>query len=180
MVPATVEPVGLWGRTGDGTLVTGQYAVSQTPGIVRVDLDPPGTKAPDGLVDAVHAADQIVLGPGSVYTSVLAATLVEDIGAALDRSTARCVYVCNLVPEQAETLGYDVAAHVGALRRHGVRPDVVLVQAGGPLALGDTADLAGTEVVTADVASSQEGVHDAAKLAAALTALASGTHPDRK
>ncbi|MER7402415.1 gluconeogenesis factor YvcK family protein [Streptomyces sp. NPDC000070] len=170
VVPATVEPVDLSAVTSDGTRVSGQYAISKTAGILRVALDPPGVKAPDGLARAIHAADQVVLGPGSVYTSILAAALVDDLHTALASTRAQRVYVCNLEPEVAETQGYDVAAHVDALRAHGVEPDLVLVHDGGPLPTG----YVGVPVVHADLARSDPPhgtAHDSAKLAAALAAV---------
>ncbi|MEU7717073.1 gluconeogenesis factor YvcK family protein [Streptomyces tibetensis] len=170
VVPATVEPVDLSAVTSDGTRMSGQYAISKTAGISRVELVPPGVKAPDGLARAIHAADQVVLGPGSVYTSILAAALVDDLHAALATTRAQRVYVCNLEPEVAETQGYDVAAHVEALRAHGVEPDLVLVHDGGPLPTGHL-DI---PVVRADLVRSDPAhgtAHDSAKLAAALAAV---------
>ncbi|MFF0384952.1 uridine diphosphate-N-acetylglucosamine-binding protein YvcK [Streptomyces sp. NPDC004286] len=170
VVPATVEPVDLSAVTSDGTIVTGQYAISKTPGLRRVELSPPGVKPPDGLAQAIRDADQVVLGPGSVYTSILAAALIDDLHAALASTRAQLVYICNLEPEVAETQGYDVAAHVDALRAHGVEPEVVLVHDGGPLPTGDVR----ARVVHADLArsDSQYGTaHDSVKLAAALAAV---------
>ncbi|WP_194236096.1 gluconeogenesis factor YvcK family protein [Streptomyces acidicola] len=167
VVPATVEPVDLSAVTSNGTRITGQYAISKTAGIRRVELSPPGVKPPDGLARTIHDADQVVLGPGSVYTSLLAAALVDDLHAALAATRAQLVYVCNLEPEVAETQGYDVAAHVDALCAHGVEPDLVLVHDGGPLSTGDV----GVPVVRADLVRSdpQYGTaHDSVKLAAAL------------
>ena len=63
-------------------------------------------------------ADLIVLGPGSLYTSVVPNLLVEGIGKALLQSDALKVYVCNVATQPGETDGYDVAAHVAALVRH--------------------------------------------------------------
>jgi uncharacterized cofD-like protein len=166
VLPATAEPVSLHCTTLDGTRVSGQYAISKTAGISRVTLDPAGAKAPYGVVDAIHRADQVVLGPGSVYTSVLAAALVSDVRSALATTSARRVYVCNLEPEPGETEGYDVAAHVAALRAHGVEPDVVLVHDGAP-AVGEV----GADVVRADLTAG-DGAHDSWKLAVALAAIA--------
>ncbi|WSQ09427.1 YvcK family protein [Streptomyces sp. NBC_01231] len=169
VVPATLEPVDLSAVTSDGTRVTGQYAISKTAGISRVELNPPGVKPPDGLARSIQDADQVVLGPGSVYTSILAAALVDDLHAALTSTRAQIVYVCNLEPEEAETQGYDVAAHVDALRAHGIEPDLVLVHDSGLLPIGDV----GVPVVRADLVRSdpQYGTaHDSGKLAAALAA----------
>ncbi|GID33045.1 gluconeogenesis factor YvcK family protein [Paractinoplanes brasiliensis] len=167
VVPATVEPVHLTCITGDGRRVRGQYAISKTAGIDRLALDPPGVKAPNGVVDAIHRADQVVLGPGSLYTSILAAVLVPDVLAALRTTTAQRVYVCNVEPEPGETEGYDVAAHVAALHRHGVCADVVLVPRDTALPLGDVS----VPVAHADVAGAGGTAHDSWKLAVALAAI---------
>jgi len=175
VIPATTEPVHLTCTTAGGLRVDGQYAISKTPGISRLALAPARVKAPPGTVDAIHRADQVVLGPGSVYTSILAAALVPDVRAALETTTAQRVYVCNVEPEPGETQGYDVAAHVRALLRHGVRPDVVLVPHDTRLPLGDV----GVPVVPADVTAPREAAHDSWKLAVALAALAPAPHDER-
>lgn len=169
VVPATAEPVTLRATTVAGTEVRGQYAVSKTAGIRRVRLDPYGVTSPDGTAHAIRGATQVVLGPGSVYTSVLAAALVDDVHRALAATRAQRVYVCNLEPETAETEGYDVAAHVAALRAHGVEPDVVLVHRGDRLPVGAVRH--GVEVVTADLATPCGGAHDPDKLSVALAGL---------
>ncbi|MGH9213733.1 MAG: gluconeogenesis factor YvcK family protein [Acidimicrobiales bacterium] len=167
VVPATAEPVVLRATTATGRVVSGQVAVSGTEGIRRVELDPPGVKPPDGVVGAVLDAEQVVLGPGSLFTSVLAAVVVDDLRRALATTSAQRVYVCNLRAQAAETRGYDVARHVAALRDHGVQPDVVLVQVNGPLDLGKV----DAEVAVADVARPHGRAHDSDRLAVALAAL---------
>jgi uncharacterized cofD-like protein len=127
VVPATRQPVELRATTADGRVVKGQVAVSVTEGVERVSLDPPGAEPPDGLIDTVCAADQVVLGPGSLYTSILAAAVVEDLRDAIAATRAQRVYVANLRAEGTEARGYDVARHVAALHAHGIEPDVVLV-----------------------------------------------------
>jgi uncharacterized cofD-like protein len=176
VLPATVQPVGLRATTVNGTEVIGQYAISKTQGIRQVFPCPADVRAPDGLADAIQDADQVVLGPGSLYTSILATALVADLRSALSSTKAQRVYVCNLEPEPGETAGYDVAAHVAALCEHGVKPDLVLVHDGGPLTLGNV----GLDVVRADLQADRANglskpymLHDSDKLATALAALIS-------
>jgi uncharacterized cofD-like protein len=178
VVPATREPVELQATTADGTRVSGQVAVSTTEGVERVMLDPPGARPPAGLVETVRQADQVVLGPGSLFTSVLAAAVVDDLRDAIAASRGQRIYVCNLRAEGVETRGYDVARHVAALQAHGIEPDVVLVHraasAGGaaePLAGGTIECGGGARVVTADLARPQGVVHDPVRLGASLAAL---------
>lgn len=167
VLPATVDPVVLRAEATGGRRVTGQVAIARTVGVERVVVEPPTARVPDEVVDALAEADQVVLGPGSLFTSVLAAAVVDDVRDAVKRSPGRTVYVCNVRAEAGETRGYDVAAHVGALRRHGVEPDVVVAQRGG-LAVGD----AGVEVVEADVVRPHGLAHDPALLGAVLARLA--------
>ena len=125
VLPATEVPVDLVGLTADGT-VHGQVAVQQSTGIKRVVLDPADPPADPSAVDAIAAADQIVIGPGSLFTSVLAALAVPGIREAVAASSAQVVYVCNLQPQVPETAGYTAQTSVAALREHGVVPDAVL------------------------------------------------------
>ena len=167
VLPATVQPVELQATTHDGMRVVGQVAVTSTLGIERVELIPAGVKPPEGLSDAVHAAEQVVLGPGSLYSSVLAAAAVDEVRQAIAGSPAVRVYVCNLRAEAAETRGYDVARHVAALRAHGIAPDIVLVDANSPLPHGEVK----AELAVADVARPRGLAHDSDNLATALAML---------
>ncbi len=181
VLPATTEKVVLK-ATGDGVEVNGQVAVSRAGRIERVSLVPEGCAAPDEALDALAGADQIVIGPGSLYTSVLAACAVAGIARAIAASRARCVYVCNLRPQLPETEGYGVAEHVAALRRHGVAVDTVLWDPSAGMSLGDAgaADLDGTTVLERDLAGKDGLAHDPVKLAAALGDLLASVQEGRR
>jgi uncharacterized cofD-like protein len=175
VVPATASPVRLFGRTAAGEAVVGEVAVSGTEGLDRVWVVPcdPGEggecpAAPKAAIDALAEADQVVLGPGSLYSSVLSAVAVNDVRDGVAGRKGRLVYVCNLRAEVAETRGYDVAGHVAALTRHGVTPDVVVVQPGA-FPRGDLA--AAVRLVEADVARPHGLAHDPAKLGVVLASL---------
>ncbi len=171
VLPATTEPVVLKARVdGTETEVAGQVAVAAAAPIRHVSLVPGDAAAPAAAVAALRRADQVVIGPGSLYTSILAAVAVPGIARALDQARGRRVYVCNLRPEQPETAGYTVADHVGALAEHGVTVDVVLHDDGPGLAVGDVAAAAGRPVrrVARPLAGSNGLVHDPARLAVAL------------
>jgi len=146
--------------------VEGQVAVARSARIARVSLVPPDPKPPTAALEAIAGADQIVLGPGSLFTSVLAVAAVPALGEALAAATGEKVYVCNLAAQQPETEGFDVAAHVDALRAHGIEVDVVLYHPGA-LPLGRL-DVRG---VGRPVARPDGLAHDPAKLAVALADL---------
>lgn len=165
VLPATEVPVELVATLEDGAEVVGQAAIAATAGLSRVELRP-RCSPPEAVLDAVTTADAIVLGPGSLYTSVLAAAVVPELCEAVGASQAPLVYVCNLRPQQHETDGYDVAAHVAALARHGFDPDVVLHDP-DTLAAGDAAG--DPRLVAAPLAAPSGLAHDRSLLAAALS-----------
>ncbi|MGH9183522.1 MAG: gluconeogenesis factor YvcK family protein [Acidimicrobiales bacterium] len=165
VLPATEVAVTLEADAAGGP-VEGQVRVAGTGHIRSVWLVPPDAPATPEAVAAIEGADQVVLGPGSLFTSVLAAALVGGIRAALAATAARVVYVANLAPQRHETAGFDLGDHVAALRRHGVRADVVLRHAGS-LPLGEV-DL---PVVERSVADDDGVAHDPARLADALVDL---------
>ena len=166
VLPATTEPVVLKALSGHGE-VAGQVAVSRFSLIRRISLVPADAVAPPEAVAAIMAADQVVIGPGSLYTSVLAAVAPQDVAEALRRTRAQRVYVCNLRPQVPETAGFDVAAHVEALLEHGVEFDVALCDTSRGIGLGEV----GRPVVDADLAGHNGLVHDPAKLATVLADL---------
>lgn len=165
VVPVTGHPVSLCARTTDGARVEGQVAVADTQGIDEVWIEPSAEASPLALA-AIADADLVVMGPGSLYTSVLAAAVVGDLRKALAGRSAALAYVGNLRPDHRETVGYDQAAHLRALHRHDVHPDVVLCPAGA-LDPGEL-DVPTREV---DLAGPDGLTHDPAKLGTALRAL---------
>lgn len=166
VVPVTQDGVVLHARRADGGVVDGQVAVASTEGIDVVWVEPSCTTASSVALQALHEADLVLLGPGSLYTSVLAAGVVGRLREAIAATDAPVVYIANLRADGAETRGYDLAAHVRALEHHGIEPDVVITQRGG-LPLGDP----GLEVIEADLCGPDDALHDPTRLGAALAAL---------
>ena len=166
IVPATRQPVCMVGRTETGE-VRGQVAVEGTPGVLRVTTDPPDPPVPAAALEAIGAADQIVLGPGSLFASVLSAAAIPAIRDAIAASGARSVFVCNLRADEPGVKGFDVGCHLAVLVDHGLRVDTVVAQ-DGALALGEVGD---TEVVVADIDRPHGLAHDAALLGAVLARL---------
>jgi uncharacterized cofD-like protein len=166
VLPATNEPVVLKAESAQGT-VAGQVAVMGTGDLWAVSLVPEDAQPPPLAVERILEADQVVIGPGSLFTSVLAAVSVQGIAEAVARSDAQVVYVCNLRPQVPETDGFDVGAHVDALARHNVTVDVVVCDSIQGMAIG------ATDVSVLDVPLTGENrlVHSPAKLAQALAGL---------
>lgn len=166
VLPATVERVTLKAES-DGGQVAGQVAVSRSANIRTVSIVPRDAGPPPLAIDRILAADQIVIGPGSLFTSVLAAAAVEGIADAVSRSRGQRVYVCNLRPQQPETAGFDVAAHLDALSRHNVTVDVVVCDTSQGMALGDL----GISALDIPLTGGNALVHSPIRLAHALASL---------
>jgi len=165
VLPSTVEPVVLKAEA-DGGHVAGQVAVMATDNIRRVSLVPSDPEAPAQAVAALAEADQIVLGPGSLFTSVLAALAVPGIREGINRSSARKAYVCNLRPQIPETESFDVGMHLEALVAHGVSVDVAVCDTAG-MPLGRPL----VPVVDRPLSRPNGLAHDPVKLASALSDL---------
>jgi uncharacterized cofD-like protein len=175
--PATEEVVSLMANVG-GRVVRGQVAVAQATGAIQaLHLEPPQPDANARAIAAILEADQVVLGPGSLFTSLIATLLVPGVGQALRDTEAQRVFVCNARVQMGETRRLDAAGHVAALFSH-VGPkaaDVVVVQVpelpdGGVTVSRAALDTLGVAVVEADVARSS-GEHDPARLAEVLSSL---------
>jgi uncharacterized cofD-like protein len=166
VLPATVERVVLKAESDAGQ-VAGQVAVSRAGNIQTVSLVPGDAQPPRLAIERILAADQIVIGPGSLFTSVLAAVAVGGIAEALRMSGARRVYVCNLHPQLPETAGFDVAAHLEALTRHNVAVDVVVCDTSQGMPVGDV----GIPVLDIPLTEGNALVHSPHRLAEALSSL---------
>jgi uncharacterized cofD-like protein len=167
VLPATGAPVTLLGNGKTGE-VAGQARIMRRGGVTSVHLEPEDPAPAEGTVEALVSADQIVIGPGSLFTSVLAAVAVPGLRCAIAQSSAQRVYVANLQEQHPETTGFDVADHVATLISHGVFPDVVLADEAA-LPLGSMP--VGTRVVTAKLAEAGARAHDPVLLGAALSSL---------
>jgi uncharacterized cofD-like protein len=170
VVPATDAPIDLVAETPEGT-VRGQVEIEAAGRLVHIAVDPPDPPVPAVAADALRKADQIVLGPGSFYTSVLAAAVVPGVQRAIEARTGRFVFVANLQADETGVKDVDLAGHLTVLGLHGLAPDVVVTQRGG-LGLGDVQSAApGVEVVEADIDRPHRLAHDSDLLGAVLAEL---------
>jgi len=179
VIPSTTEPVHLRARVA-GRDVAGQVAIAQGPGPVEQLWLTPDAEGHASAIKALEEADLIVLGPGSLFTSIIAALLPHGIGEAAARA-GRVAYVLNLQQQNGEALGLDGEGHVRALLAHcpSLRLDAVIAHDGSiegiarPVVIDEDAMAAARgPVVRADVRADDGSVaHDPDKLAATLKSL---------
>lgn len=167
ILPASRTRVDLLADTPKG-VVRGQVAVSRAGDIRSIHTAPADPPVPLEVEAAIGGADLVLIGPGSLYTSVLAAA-VPGVRRALEASNALVVYVANLGPESGETEGYTLADHVEAVRRHGITLDLVLADTSLPV------DESIRELVVRRPLSVADGpTHSAELVAAAVSELVAG------
>ena len=185
ILPSTLEDITLVAVLEDGRTVRGESEIPHSGApVASVAIEPANAHVNPEVVRALLDADLIVIGPGSLYTSVLPNLLVSGLGEAVLKSRAHRLYVSNVATQHGETDGYNAADHYAAIRRHLGRDDVahvVLANSNLPsgplpgewqsepvLAPGD-ADYAGARLVLADlVAPDHRYRHDSDRLAAVV------------
>ena len=181
VVPPTIESVKLVSEI-DGEVVVGQVALATTRGrISYVSLEPPEPKAFPEALDLIARADQIILGPGSLFTSILPSLLVPEVRQAVSDASATKVFVCNLSAPDGETQYFDAGDHLAALLAHGGQAcvDSIVVHEGRRLLWGrpvtvDRRSLEGmgVEVFSGDLLPEHPVArHDPARLGELLSSL---------
>ena len=149
VVPSTLEQVSLVAEVlvGDDEIgrqtqrIMGESAITHAGGrIKQIALDPAKASAYPPAVQAILQADLVVLGPGSLYTSILPNLLVPGIAAAVRHTSAPVVYVCNIATQPGETDGYSVADHAAAIARYVGHNCLDVVVANDNVALAGTAN----------------------------------------
>jgi uncharacterized cofD-like protein len=166
IVPASTEGVVLVAATEEGP-TRGQTEVARSSSIRRISVEPVNAAAPTVAVEAIERAELVVIGPGSLFTSVLAACVIPGILQALAGTSAQKVYVANLRAQAPETAGFSLDDHVAALEAHGVVPDLVLVDPDSEVGRGSSQVATMRRPLTGD----NGLVHDVQKLAEALLAV---------
>jgi uncharacterized cofD-like protein len=120
VLPASLEDIELYAELQNGDIVRGESVIPRTPvPLKRVFMKPAHAPAYPEAISEIVNADIIVLGPGSLFTSIMPPLLVEDIARAVKNNrTAVKIYVCNVATQPGETDGYGVIEHVRALQNH--------------------------------------------------------------
>ncbi len=123
VLPVTLQDVKLCAELEDGYVVKGESRIGKHNSfhkgkIKNVYLEPMLIRPLQEAIDSIIEADMVVLGPGSLYTSIIPNLLVPGIGDAIKRSNAIKVYVCNVMTQPGETEDYSVSDHVAAIEKH--------------------------------------------------------------
>jgi uncharacterized cofD-like protein len=121
--PVTNEAVTLRAVLENGTIIDGESHIGvhhdgENSAIARIMVNPEKPKPVDGVIRAIEKADIIVLGPGSLYTSIIPNLLVDGVVDAIRQSKAVKIYVCNIMSQGGETENYTVSDHLAAIERH--------------------------------------------------------------
>ena len=119
VLPATLDDMKLGAEFEDGRVVHGESSIPEAHGqIKQLFTEPENCEALPEAIAAIGDADLIILGPGSLYTSVIPNLLVNGIVDAIVKTKAKKIYVCNIMTQPGETTDYTVASHVNALLKH--------------------------------------------------------------
>ncbi|NJL37601.1 MAG: YvcK family protein [Leptolyngbyaceae cyanobacterium SM1_4_3] len=113
VLPATLSDMRLWAELSDGRRIEGESHITEAQGkIVKIGCTPPNPPALPKALQAIREADYIIMGPGSLYTSIIPNLLVPEIAEAIAQRQVPRVYVCNIMTEVGETQGYTVSDHI--------------------------------------------------------------------
>lgn len=119
VLPSTLDDMRLSAEMDDGSIIHGESHISESgKKIRRLFSAPDNCKPLEDVIRAVHDADLIILGPGSLYTSVIPNLLIKDIAKAVHEAKAKKIYVCNIMTQPGETDGFTVSDHIKALIQH--------------------------------------------------------------
>jgi uncharacterized cofD-like protein len=155
VLPATLSVVRLCAKLVDGTTIEGETNISTAHApIERVYFDPARAEPLDEVIEAIRDADAIVLGPGSLYTSILPNLLVERIAREIEKTPAVKIYVCNVMTQPGETDAMTASEHARRLLENARARvcDYVIVNDRPPQKLLEVYAVEGQVPVVADVA----------------------------
>lgn len=155
VLPSTLDDMKLVAEMEDGRIIHGESNIPEAKGkIKRLFTDPVNCRALEDVIKAIKEADLIILGPGSLYTSVIPNLLIKEISKEIANSNAKKIYVCNIMTQPGETDEYNVSSHVNAIINHAGSKsimDAVLVNDHLPDNLAEKYRLAGSFPVKLDV-----------------------------
>ncbi len=131
VIPATTDDMRLIARMEDGSYVKGESQIPESgKKIVELSCEPKACKPSNEVIEAINNADLIILGPGSLYTSIIPNLLVNGVSEAIQNAKAKKIYVCNIMTQPGETDNYSASDHIKAIFDHMLKSGA---KAGKPL-----------------------------------------------
>ena len=125
VLPATCDDMKLYAKMEDDSIVRGESNIPEAgKKIMQLCCEPSDCRPTPDVVEAIHNADLIIMGPGSLYTSIISNFLVKDITKAVWQSKAKKIYVCNAMTQVGETDNYSVSDHVKTIFDHVRMPEI--------------------------------------------------------
>ncbi len=119
VLPSTLDKITLVGEFTDGTIIEGETSITEMgKKLKRISLRPSNCRATEEAVEAIKNADLIIMGPGSLYTSILPNLLIKDISSAILEADAYRIFVINVMTQPGETEEYSASDHLKALISH--------------------------------------------------------------
>lgn len=119
VLPSTLDDMRLGAEYEDGSIVRGESDIPEAhKKIKRLFIEPSDCKALNTVIEAIREADLIILGPGSLYTSVIPNLLIKEISEEIIKANAKKIYVCNIMTQPGESDNYSVSDHINALYKH--------------------------------------------------------------
>lgn len=156
VLPSTLDDMKLVAELEDGRVIHGESTIPEAHGkIKRLFTEPANCRALEDVIHAIRSAELIILGPGSLYTSVIPNLLIKEISEEIAKSKAKKIYVCNIMTQPGETDNYKVSDHIKALIQHAGSNkiiDAVLVNDYLPDNLADKYQKSGSYPVKLDAA----------------------------
>ena len=126
VLPSTLDDMKLVAEMEDGRIIHGESNIPEAHGkIKRLYTEPDDCRALPDVIEAIRNAELIILGPGSLYTSVTPNLLIKEIANEISKSNAKKIYVCNIMTQPGETDNYSVSDHVKALMQHAGSKDII-------------------------------------------------------
>ncbi len=119
VLPSTLDDMRLVAEMEDGTIIKGESNIPESgKKIKRLYTEPENCKPLEDVILAIHDADIIILGPGSLYTSIIPNILIKDIADAIEKAKAKKIYVCNIMTQPGETDDFSVSDHIKTIIEH--------------------------------------------------------------
>ena len=119
VLPSTTDDMRLIAKMEDGSIVKGESNIPEAgKKIIELSSDPELCKPAQDIIEAIREAELIILGPGSLYTSIIPNLLVKDLALEIEKSKAKKIYACNIMTQPGETDNYSVSDHIKAIFKH--------------------------------------------------------------